>query len=146
MSRRSTQRLGTFQSRWLEPAHLRSDDERLRVDRLELNAGATRLSASGRAAADAEGSGSLRSVTANGGSTSAKRRAPSLPRVSPDVPITEGSGPASPCAPASPGSLDKPLIAADLDAGPGSVTIKELSTATDLRLRAHLENDVVDSA
>ena len=59
-----------------------------------------------------------------------------------DVPITEGSGPLALRARIT-GSLDKPLVAADFEAGPGSVTIKDLSTATDLRLRAHLENDVV---
>jgi len=59
------------------------------------------------------------------------------------VPITAGSGPLALRARVT-GSFEKPVIASDLDVGPGSVTFEGLSTATDLRLRAHLENDVVD--
>ena len=42
------------------------------------------------------------------------------------------------------GSLEKPIITSDLAVGPGSVSLEGLSTATDVRLRAHLENEVVD--
>jgi outer membrane protein assembly factor BamA len=121
-----------------EPAHVRFDAERLHIDGLELIAGATRLSASGELPL-MEGSGSL-TVTADGDIGEAARAVAAAGLA--DVPITAGSGPLALRARIT-GSLDKPLIAADFDAGPGSVTIKDLSTATDLRLRAHLEDDVV---
>src|SRR5437870_2114520 len=86
------------------------------------------------------GSGNL-SVTAGGDIGEAARAVAAAGLA--DVPITQGSGSLALSARVT-GSLEKPLITADLDAGPGSVSIKDLSTATDLRVRAHLENDVVD--
>jgi outer membrane protein assembly factor BamA/autotransporter translocation and assembly factor TamB len=130
-----------------EPAHLRLEGQRLRADTLEVNAGMTRLSASGelpliegiQAATRDAGSGIV--LTANGNIGEAARAVAAAGLA--DLPIIEGSGPFAMRARVT-GTLEKPFIAADLDVGPGSVTIRNLSTATDLRLRAHLENDVID--
>ena len=130
-----------------EPAHLRLEGQHVRVDRLEVNAGMTRLSASGELPlmeenrAGVRDSGSGIRVTAMGDIGEALRAVAAAGLA--DVPITQGSGPLALRARLT-GSAEKPLLDADVDAGPGAVTIKDLSTATDLRLRAHLENDVVD--
>lgn len=122
-----------------EAGHLRFAAERVFVDRLEVNAGATHLSASGELPL-AEGSGTL-SVSADGDIGEAARAVAAAGLA--DVPITEGSGPLAARA-AITGSLEKPVIVADVEAGPGSVAIRDFSIATDLRVRAHLERDVID--
>ncbi len=130
-----------------EPAHLRLEGQHVWVDRLEVNAGMTRLSASGELPlmggiqAGTRDPGSGIRITADGDIGEAARAVAAAGLA--DLPITEGSGPLAVRARVS-GSLETPVIAADVEAGPGTVTIKDLSTATDLRLRAHLENDVVD--
>jgi len=143
-----------------EPAHLRLEGQHVHVDRLEVNAGMTRLSASGElglmergpaggnqagirpAPSAVEGDpGSGIRITATGDIGEAARAVAAAGLA--DVPITQGSGSLALRARVT-GSVDNPLLAADVDVGPGSVTIKDLSTATDLRLRAHLEKDVVD--
>jgi hypothetical protein len=136
-----------------EPATVRFADERVWIDRLEALAGATRISASGAlpvfersprpGGADLtgpQGTDAI-SLTANGDIGEAARAVVALGLG--NVPITQGSGPLALRARVT-GSLEKPVIASDLDVGPGSVTLEGLSMATDLRLRAHLENDVVD--
>ena len=144
-----------------EPAHLRLEGQHVHVDRLEVNAGMTRLSATGELplmeetqagqGAPQAGLGGLQAgirdpgsgirLTAMGDIGEAVRAVAAAGLA--NVPITAGSGPLAVRALVT-GSVEKPLIAGDVDAGPGSVTIKDLSTATDLRLRAHLEHDVVD--
>jgi translocation and assembly module TamA len=146
-----------------EPAHLRLEGQRVRVDRLEVNAGMTRLSASGelplmegnqaggsQAGIRDPGSGIPAGIgdpgsgirVAADGDIGEAARAVAAAGLG-DLPITKGSGPLTMRARVG-GSFEQPMITADLDAGPGSVTIKDLSTATDIRLRAHVENDVVD--
>ena len=122
-----------------EAAHLRFEDQRIHVDRMEVNARETRVSASGELPL-MEGSGNL-SLTANGDIGEMARAVTAAGLAT--LPIADGSGPIAMRARIT-GSLDKPVIVADVDAGPGSVTITDFSPATDLRLQAHLENDVVN--
>ncbi len=136
-----------------EPAHLRYEQQRVKVDTFEIDAGATRISASGElpaverttntSGADLSGprneGGLVLAITGDIGEAARAVSATGLAQ----LPITAGSGPLALRARVA-GSLEKPIIVADLDAGPGSVTITDLSTASDLRLRSHLENDVLE--
>jgi len=151
---------GDLPIRLAQPAAVRFADERVWIDRFEALAGATRISAAGvlpafdvsprpRGAAAASSGADLSgprgsealSITADGDIGEAARAVAATGLAM--VPITAGSGPLALRARVT-GSVEKPVIASDLDVGPGSVTLEGLSTATDLRLRAHLENDVVD--
>ena len=143
---------GELPIRLAEPAIVRVADERVWIDRFAALAGATRISASGAlplfdrapgsSGADLSGprSGEGLSLTADGDIGEAARAVTATGLAM--VPIAAGSGPLALRARVT-GSLEKPVIASDLEVGPGSVTLEGLSTATDLRLRAHLENDVV---
>ena len=122
-----------------EPARLRFEGGRLHVDSLQVSAGATRLSASGELPL-MEGSGDL-TLTANGDIGEAARAVEAL-RLG-KLPVTEASGPLAARARVT-GTLDKPVVVADVNAGPGSVAIEDLSTVTDLRVQAHLENDTIE--
>jgi outer membrane protein assembly factor BamA/autotransporter translocation and assembly factor TamB len=141
---------GDLPIRLAQPATVRFADERVWIDRFDAVAGATRISASGvlpafapLSGADLSGPRSSEglSITADGDIGEAARAVAATGLAM--VPIAAGSGPLALRARVT-GSFEKPVIASDLDVGPGSVTLEGLSTATDLRLRAHLENDVVD--
>ena len=136
---------GDLPIRLAQPATVRFADERVWIERFEATAGATRISASGALPLSDKlpGSGNIEglSITADGDIGEAARAFAATGLGT--VPITAGSGPLALRARVT-GSFEKPVIASDLDVGPGSVTLEGLSTATDLRLRAHLENDVVD--
>ncbi len=56
-----------------------------------------------------------------------------------DVPIEGGTGPVALLARVN-GSFESPLVAADLELGPGSVTLRDLPPVSGLALRAHAEN------
>jgi len=135
---------GDLPIRLAEPVAVRFADERVWIDRFEALAGATRLSAFGALPvferSPRTGSDGV-SLTAIGDIGEAVRAVTATGLGM--VPITAASGPLALRARVA-GSFEKPVITADLDAGPGSTTFEGLSTATDLRLRAHLENDVVD--
>ena len=151
---------GDLPVRLAEPATVKFADERVWIDRFEALAGATRISASGRlplfdpslrpggadrpsSGADLSGlrSGDGISLTADGDIGEAARAVAATGLGT--VPITAGSGPIALHARVT-GSFEKPVVTSDLEVGPGSVTLERLSTATDLRLRAHLENEIVD--
>ena len=135
---------GELPIRLAEPVALRLADERVWIDRFEALAGATRLSASGALPvferSPRTGSDGL-SLTAIGDIGEAVRAVTATGLGM--VPITAASGPLALRARVA-GSFEKPVVTSDLDAGPGSMTFEGLSTLTDVRLRAHLENDVVD--
>jgi outer membrane protein assembly factor BamA/autotransporter translocation and assembly factor TamB len=129
----------------VEPATVRFADERVWIDRFEATAGATRIAASGVLPAfdrspRPSGTDGL-SITADGDIGEAVRAVAAAGLAT--VRIAAGSGPLALRARVT-GSFETPVIVSDFDVGPGSVTLEGLSTATDLRLRAHLENDVVD--
>ena len=144
---------GDLPIRLAQPATVRFADERVWIDRFEAMAGATRISASGvlpafdrsgrPSGADLSGPRGSEglSITADGDIGEASRAFAATGLGT--VPISAGTGPLALRARVT-GSFEKPVIASDLDVGPGSVTLEGLSTATDVRLRAHLENDVVD--
>ena len=56
-----------------------------------------------------------------------------------EVSITGGSGPVALLARIT-GSLQSPSVAADLEMGPGSITLRDMPPVSALRLRAHAEN------
>jgi len=136
-----------------EAARLRYQQRRLSVEKLEVDAGATRLSASGDLPAfeltpntrgadlpgPPNGDGLILTITGDIGEAARAVTATGLAQ----VPVTEGSGPLALLARVT-GSLESPVVVADLEAGPGSVTIRDLSTASNLIVRAHLERDTLD--
>jgi hypothetical protein len=144
---------GELPVRLAEPARVRYQQRRLSVEKLEVDAGATRLSASGDLPVfepipntrgvdfpgPRNGDGLVLAITGDIGEAARALAATGLAQ----VPITQGSGPLALLARVS-GSIESPIVAADLEAGPGSVTIRDLSTASDLTVRAHLERDTLD--
>ena len=144
---------GELPIRLAEPARLRYEQQRVRVEKLEVEAGGTRLSAFGELpafgptsntrGADLPGprndGGLVVTIAGDIGEAARAIAATGLAQ----VPITEGAGPLALLARVT-GSLDSPIVAADLEAGPGSVTITDRSTASDVRVRAHLEHDTLD--
>ncbi len=138
---------GDLPIRLAQPATVRFADERVWIDRFEALAGATRISASGvlpafeRSPRPSGAASEGLSLTADGDIGEAARAVAATGLAM--VPIAAGSGPLVLHARVT-GSIEKPVIASDLDVGPGSVSLEGLSTASDVRLRAHLENDVVD--
>ena len=149
---------GDLPIRLAEPARLRFENARIWVDRLQAEAGGSRISASGNLPAFGAAPGPSGAVLGSGADLSGPRvegiavtsdgdigetlRAAAAVGLA-EIPITAGSGPMALRARVT-GSLDTPLVAADFDVGPGTIAIKDLSSATDLRLQAHLENNVVD--
>ena len=121
-----------------QPARLRYEAERVFVDSLEADAGGTRLSASGALPAfepAQETAGLL--VTLTGGVGEVVRAAAATGLT--DVAVTGGSGPVALLARIS-GSLQTPTVAADLEMGPGSVTLQDVRQISGVRLRAHAED------
>ena len=127
-------------------ARARYASERVYIDNLEVDAEDLRLSASGDLAAfesatgvAASGFGLLVTMT---GSVDQVVRAAAAAGLT-DLPVTGGSGPVALLARVT-GALEAPVIAADLEAGPGSVTLRDLPPATNVRLRAHAEEGWVE--
>ena len=121
-----------------QPARLRYEAERVFVDSLEADAGGTRLSVSGALPAfepAQETTGLL--VTLTGGVGEAVRAAAATGLT--DVAVTGGSGPVALLARIT-GSLQAPTVAADLEMGPGSITLQDVPQISGLRLRAHAED------
>jgi len=135
-------RAGDLPIRLAEPARLRYAGERVYVDRLEADAGETRISASGDLPAfeAAPGTGGI-IVTATGDVSEVARAAAATGLV--DVPTTGGQGPVALLARVT-GALQAPLIAADLEVGPGSIVIEDLAEISNLRVRAHAEEGWIE--
>ena len=143
-------RAGDLDVSLAETARARYASERVYIDRLEVDAEDLRLSASGdlaafegntggTAAGTAPGSGLL--VTMTGDVDQVVRAAAAAGLT--DLPVTGGSGPVALLARVT-GAIDDPAIAADLEAGPGSVTLRDLPPASNIRLRAHAEDGWVE--
>ncbi len=129
---------GDLPIRLAQPARLRYEADRLFVDSLEADAGGTRLSVSGALPAfepAQETTGLL--VTLTGGVGEVVRAAAATGLT--DVAVTGGSGPVALLARIT-GSLQTPTVAADLEIGPGSITLQDVPQVSGLRLRAHAEN------
>lgn len=129
---------GNLDLRLAVPARVRYERERVFIDSLEVDAGETRLSATGDLDAfepARAGSGVLVTLT---GEVAEVARAAAATGLT-DVPIEGGTGPVALLARIN-GSLESPLVAADLELGPGSVALRELPPVTGLVVRAHAEN------
>ena len=133
---------GDLPVRLVQPGRLRYAGERVYVDLFEAAAGDTRISASGELPAFdavANGGAMLLAVT---GDVDAVARAVAATGIT-ELPITGGDGPVALLARVT-GSLAAPVVAADLEAGPGSVTLENLPPITDILLRAHVEDGVIE--
>ena len=131
---------GELPIRLAEPARLGYMDDRVRIDRLEATAGETRLSASGElplvdAPAGAPVSAALVTISGDVGEIARAAAATGMT----DLPVIGGRGPVALLARIT-GSIETPVIAADLEAGPGSVTVEGFPQISDIRLRAHAES------
>ncbi len=135
-------RAGDLPIRLAEPARLRYERERIYVDRLEAEAGETRVSASGDLPAfdpmpDVGGI----IVTTTGDVAEVARAAAATGLV--DVPVTGGAGPVALLARVT-GTLQAPVVAADLEIGPGSIVLEDLPQISNLRVRAHAEEGWIE--
>ena len=120
------------------PARLRYEAGHVVVDSLEADAGGARLSASGAMPAFEPARGTTGVlVTLTGGVGDVARAVVAAGLT--EVPLTGGSGPVALFAQIT-GSLQAPTIAADLEMGPGSITLRDVPPVSGVRLRAHAEN------
>ncbi|HEY6359993.1 MAG TPA: translocation/assembly module TamB domain-containing protein [Vicinamibacterales bacterium] len=140
---------GDLPVRLLEPALLRYRSERLAIDRLEAAAGETHISASGEMYAFAtrsqeQGAGSLPAgiIATMSGNIGEVARTVAATGIT-SVPVAGGSGPVALLARVA-GSLEAPLVSADLEVGPGEITLTDLPTISDLRMRTHVEDGWID--
>jgi outer membrane protein assembly factor BamA len=149
---------GDLPIRLAEPARLRYERERVYVDRLEAEAGETRVSASGdlpvRLSSTALKPGGPDTtydpaapgatgiiVVATGDVAEVARAAAATGLV--DVPVTGGAGPVALLARIT-GALEAPVVAADLEIGPGSIVLEDLPQISNLRVRAHAEEGWIE--
>jgi len=140
-------RAGDLAIRLAEPARVRYEGERVHVDRLEAEAGDTRISASGDLLVRLPSS-ALRSgpnppydsngivVTMTGDVVEVARAAAATGLV--DVPVTGGAGPVALLARLT-GALEAPVVAADLEIGPGSIVLEGFPQISNVRVRVHAE-------
>ena len=130
---------GELPIRLVEPARLAYMEDLIRIVRLEATAGETRLSASGElplsdAPPGAPASAVLMTMTGNVGEIARAAAATGLT----ELPLIGGTGPVALLARVT-GSVETPVIAADLEAGPGSVTVEGVPPVSNVLLRAHAE-------
>ncbi len=135
-------RAGDLDVSLAETARARYASERVFIDRLEVDAEDLRLSASGDIDAFAGNSGASGVLVTMTGDVDQVVRAAAAAGLT-DLPVTGGSGPVALLARIT-GVIEEPVIAADLEAGPGSVTLRDLPPATNVRLRAHAEEGWVE--
>ncbi|MBI2186501.1 MAG: translocation/assembly module TamB domain-containing protein [Acidobacteria bacterium] len=151
-------RAGDLPIRLAEAARVRYERERVYVDRFEADAGETRISAAGdlqvRLPSTALRPGKPDTtydpaapgatgiiVTATGDVAEVTRAAAATGLV--DVPVTGGAGPVALLARVT-GALEAPVIAADLEVGPGSIALEHLPEISNLRVRAHAEDGWIE--
>jgi outer membrane protein assembly factor BamA/autotransporter translocation and assembly factor TamB len=145
---------GDLPIRLAGPTRLRYERERVYVDRLEADAGQTRISATGDLPVglgsdpsvrlqpdptDVESSGII--VTATGDVVEVARAAAATGFV--DVPVTGGAGPVALLARVT-GAIEAPVVAADLEIGPGSIAIEDVPRISNLRVRARAEEGWIE--
>jgi outer membrane protein assembly factor BamA/autotransporter translocation and assembly factor TamB len=140
---------GNLPVRLLNPALVRYQRENISVERFEAAAGETRLSASGEIAAFATSSpdlgtgnvsdGIIATISGDVGEVTRAVAATGLT----ELPVSGGAGPVALLARVA-GSLDAPLVSADLEIGPGEITLTDLPTISELRVRTHVEDGWAD--
>ena len=121
-----------------QPSRMRYEDERIFIDQLDADAGGTAFSASGALSAFEtvpDTAGLL--ITLTGGVDEVARAAGAMGFTG--VPLTGGAGPVALFARLT-GSVLAPEVVADLEMGPGSITLEGLPAVTGLQLRAHVED------
>ena len=140
---------GDLPVRLLGPASVRYRGERIAIDRLEAAAGETHISASGEIDAFGTPNPGLGTASLGGGiiatitgDVDEVARTVAATGVT-AVPVAGGSGPVALLARVA-GSLEAPLVSADLEVGPGAITLTDLPTISDLRVRAHVEDGWID--
>lgn len=133
---------GELPVRLIEPAAVSYAEERVRIDRFEAAAGETRISGAGTlalsAAADLGRPGDALAFTVVGDIGEVVRASRALGVAT--LPVTDGDGPMTLLARIT-GSVEMPVLAGDLEVGPGSLAISSLRPTSDIRVRAHLENN-----
>ena len=127
---------GDLPIRLIQPSRLRYEAGRVVIDGFEAGAGGTTLSVSGSLPAFASSmpdtSGLLISVT---GGVDDVARAVAAAGLT-ELPLTGGSGPVALLARVT-GAVQAPTVVADLEMGPGVITLEGLPTVTGVQLRAH---------
>ena len=126
---------GDLPIRFTEPARARYEGERIYLDRFEASAGETSLSAFGSLPAfesDAEAEGVVVALT---GGVAEVARAVAATGIT-EVPLNGGSGPVALLARVT-GSAQTPVVAADLEVGPGTISLVDLPEISNVRVRAH---------
>ena len=129
---------GELPLRLTEPARIGYEAARVRVERLEAAAGETRISASGDLPAfdpSSDAPGIIVTVTGNVEEVVRAAAATKLTQ----LPVTGGNGPVALLARVT-GAVQSPVVAADLEVGPGSMTLDHLPPVSGLRVRAHAED------
>jgi outer membrane protein assembly factor BamA len=135
-------RTGDLPIRLVDAARFRYERERVYVDRLEAAAGETRFFASGDLPAfDPALAASGIIVTATGDVAEVARAAAATGLT--DLPVIGGEGPVALLARIT-GALDAPVVAADLEVGPGSIALENLPEISDVRVRAHAEEGWIE--
>ena len=129
---------GQLPLRLASAARVRYAGERMLVDSLEVDAGETRLSAAGELDAFEPSRASAGVLVTLTGDVSEVARAAAATGIT-EIPVEGGTGPVALLARIT-GSLESPLLAADLEAGPGSIALKGMPPVSALVLRAHAEN------
>ncbi len=138
-------RAGDLDVSLAETARARYGSERVFIDRLEVEAEDLRVSASGDlatfggSAGGAPASGLLVTMIGDVGQVVRAAAAAGLT----ELPVTGGTGPVALLARIT-GAVEDPVIAADLEVGPGTVTLRDLPPASNIRLRAHAEDGWVE--
>ena len=131
--------------RLAEPAHASYANGRITIERLEMSVGETRMSVSGELPVSdlppgAEADAAL--LVTMAGDVGEVLRAAAAAGVT-DLPVTGGDGPVALLARVT-GSVETPVVTADVELGPGTVIIEQLPPVSDVRLRAHVENGWIE--
>jgi outer membrane protein assembly factor BamA len=135
-------RAGELPVHLVEPARVSYADGRLQLIRFEAAAGETRISGAGVLPVDRTTVGPLvneaLALTVDGDIGEILRASEAIGiRTSP---LTAGEGPVTLLGRVT-GSVDAPVLEGDLELGPASVTINDLPAVSDIRIRAHLEDN-----
>jgi outer membrane protein assembly factor BamA/autotransporter translocation and assembly factor TamB len=141
---------GNLPVRLLNPALLRYQREHIAVDRFEAAAGETHISASGEIAAfgtrnPEPGTGNTASggiIATISGDVGEVTRAVAATGLT-ELPVSGGNGPVALLARVA-GSLEAPLVSADVEIGPGAIMLTDLPPISELRVRTHVEDGWAD--
>ena len=126
---------GDLPIRFTEVARARYDGERIYLDRFEATAGQTFLSAFGDLPAfesDTQALGLLLTLTGGVGEVARAVAATGIT----ELPLNGGTGTVALLGRVT-GSAQTPVLTADLEVGPGTISLLDLPAISDVRVRAH---------